>query len=89
LSIFQEAQKCTTGLARTVRGPVFMNDLNRVLLDGTTTIGDKKFFVLKSLQSPPNTFNEAKIKLIPYDKTSKDAGDLFILFNKKKQYELA
>jgi len=89
LNIFQEAQKRTTGLARTVRGPVFMNDLNRVLLDGTTTIGDKKFFVLKSLQSPPDIDNEAKIKLIPYDKTSKDAGDLFILFNQKKQYEIA
>jgi len=32
LKIFQEAQRKTTGLARTVRGPVFMNDLNRVLL---------------------------------------------------------
>jgi len=88
LRIFQEAQKCTTGLARTVRGPVFMNDLNRVLLDGTTVVEDKKYFVLKSLQSPPVTNHEAKIKLIPYDEISKDAGDLFALFDQEEYSEM-
>jgi len=88
LRIFQEAQKRTTGLARTVRGPVFMNDLNRVLLDGTTIVDNKKYFVLKSLQSPPDTDHEAKIKLIPYDERSKDAGDLFALFDQEEVFDI-
>lgn len=81
LRIFQEAQKVTTGLARTVRGPVFMNDLNRVLLDGTTTLNGQKYFVLKSLQCPPNLKSEGKIKLIPYSEKTKDLGNLYDLFN--------
>jgi len=89
LQIFQEAQKCTTGLARTVRGPVFMNDLNRVLLDGTTVVENKKYFVLKSLQSPPGIDHEAKIKLIPYDESSTDAGNLFALFDQEEVFDVA
>ncbi len=81
LHIFQEAQQQTTGLARTVRGPVFMNDLNRILLDGITEINGNTYFVLKSLQAPPETFSEGTIKLIPYNKDLKDLGDLFALFN--------
>jgi L-lysine 2,3-aminomutase len=81
LQIFQEAQKTTTGLARTVRGPVFMYDLNRVLLDGTTEINGNKYFVLKTLQSPPDTQSEGMIKLVPYDETAMDLGNLYKLFN--------
>jgi KamA family protein len=81
LTIFQEAQKLTSGLARTVRGPVFMNDLNRVLLDGVTELNGEKYFVLKNLQSPPETPGEGNIKLIPYNDQLKDAGNLFELFN--------
>jgi len=81
LKIFQEAQKKTTGLARTVRGPVFMNDLHRTLLDGVVTINGEQFFVLKSLQAPPNTFGEGTIKMIPYSDTTKDAGNLIELFS--------
>ncbi|SEL68313.1 L-lysine 2,3-aminomutase [Aquimarina amphilecti] len=84
LRVFQEAQKKTSGLARTVRGPVFMNDLNRVLLDGVTELNGEKYFVLKSLQSPPETNGEGKIKLIPFDEHTKDAGDLFELFKEKE-----
>lgn len=82
LNIFQEAQKLTTGLARTVRGPVFMNDLNRVLLDGITELNGEKYFVLKNLQSPPERPGEGSIKLIPYNEQSMNAGNLFELFNK-------
>lgn len=81
LRIFQEAQRQCSGLARTVRGPVFMNDLNRVLLDGTTELNGEKYFVLKSLQAPPGLQSEGHIKLIPYCEISKGAGDLFSLFN--------
>lgn len=85
LRIFQTAQKQTTGLARTVRGPVFMNDLHRTLLDGVITINDQQYFVLKSLQAPPNTEGEGTIRLIPYSETTKDAGDLIALFSKEKE----
>ncbi len=81
LRIFQEAQHKTTALARTVRGPVFMNDLNRVLLDGTTELNGQKYFVLKTLQCPPGTHSEGKIKLIPYNPHTTSAGNLFELFN--------
>ncbi len=81
LQIFQEAQKITTGLARTVRGPVFMYDLNRVLLDGTTTLNGQKYFVLKTLQAPPGCDSEGDIKLVPYDPHTKDLGNLYELFN--------
>lgn len=81
LKIFQEAQKKTTGLARTVRGPVFMNDLNRILLDDTTEIYGEKYFVLKTLQCPPGLKSEGAIKLISYDVDTKDFGDVFELFN--------
>jgi KamA family protein len=81
LKIFQEAQKLTTGLARTVRGPVFINDINRVLLDGTTVVDNKKYFVLKCLQSAPGTDHEGRIKLIPYDEKSKITDNLYNLFS--------
>lgn len=81
LRIFQDALRQCSGLARTVRGPVFMNDINRVLLDGTTEIHGKKYFVLKSLQAPPGLHSEGAIKLIPYNELTKGAGDLFTLFN--------
>ncbi|MDY8136454.1 hypothetical protein [Aquimarina sp. 2201CG5-10] len=87
LQIFQEAQRQTTGLARTVRGPVFMNDLNRVLLDGITELNGEKYFVLKSLQALPHKQSEGKIKLIPYDQHTKDTGNLFELFNKETDIE--
>jgi len=82
LEIFKEAQKRTTALARTVRGPVFMNDVHRILLDGTLEINNEKFFVLKSLQAPPNMDGEGDIKLIPYSNDALDAGNLFELFSK-------
>ncbi|WP_271782628.1 KamA family radical SAM protein [Aquimarina algiphila] len=85
LQIFQEAQKKTTGLARTVRGPVFMNDLHRTLLDGIVTVNDQRYFALKSLQAPPNMVGEGTIKLIPYSETTKDAGDLIALFSKEQE----
>ncbi|MEM6272229.1 MAG: lysine 2,3-aminomutase [Bacteroidota bacterium] len=81
LRIFQAAQATTTGLARTVRGPVFMYDLNRVLLDGTTTVNGQTYFVLKTLQSPPGTPSEGHIKLLPYDEKAQDLGNLYELFN--------
>jgi len=83
-TIFNEAQKLSSGMARTVRGPVFVNDIYRILLDGITEINGEKYFVLKSLQSPPDTDGEGKIKLIPFDAHTKSAGDLFELFKEKK-----
>jgi len=81
LEIFNEAQKQTPGVTRNARGPIFVNDVYRVLLDGKTTINGSEYFVLKCLQGPSNTQSEGKIKLIPYDKYTKDTGNLFELFN--------
>lgn len=83
LNIFQTAQKQTTGLTRTARGPLFMNDIHRILLDGTVEINKEKFFVLKCLQSP-YTESEGKIKLIPYDKKTRSAGNLTEMFMPKQ-----
>ena len=81
LQIFQDAQKTTSSLARTVRGPVFMYDLHRILLDGVAQINGEKFFVLKSLQSPPGSNAEAMIRFLPYQEDKIDFGDLYRLFN--------
>lgn len=81
LRIFRAAQKQTTSLARTVRGPVFVHDLNRILLSGTVEVDGNKYFVLKSLQSPRGTGSEGDIKLFPFDKANTEPGDLFDLFN--------
>ena len=81
LKIFQEAQRNTTGLARTVRGPVFMNDLNRVLIEGVSQVDGKDYLILKNLQGPPGLDNEGVVKLIPYHSELRDAGDLYALFN--------
>ncbi len=80
LELFQEAQKKASSLARTIRGPVFMNDEHRVLVAGITSIDNNKFFVLKSLQAPPNTLGEGDIKLVPYNEETTDLGDLAQLF---------
>jgi L-lysine 2,3-aminomutase len=79
LEIFQAAQKHATPLARTVRGPVFMNDIIRVLLDGTIITDNQKYFVLKNLQTPPNLSGEGDIKLIPFSEDIQDI-DLYKLF---------
>ncbi|MEM0999234.1 MAG: lysine 2,3-aminomutase [Bacteroidota bacterium] len=81
LRIFREALATSSSKARTVRGPVFMLDLNRVLLDGTTEVNGQKYFVLKTLQAPPGCNSEGDIKLVPYDEQAMDLGNLYHLFN--------
>jgi KamA family protein len=51
LDIFNEAYSRVSGLARTVRGPSMSATPGKVLVDGTTTVGDEKVFVLKFLQA--------------------------------------
>lgn len=83
LRIYQEARKKATTLAKTCNGPVFMNDKDRVLIDGTLELQGEKYFVMKSLQSPPGTNGAGRIRLIPYREDLQDAGDLFALFNEE------
>ncbi|MEM6270157.1 MAG: lysine 2,3-aminomutase [Bacteroidota bacterium] len=85
LKIFQVARKRATSLARTVRGPVFVHDLNRVLISGTTEVAGEKYFVLKSLQSPRGTESEGDIRLLPFSETASDFGDLFDFFTFSKE----
>ncbi len=83
LQLFREARKKATNLARTVRGPVFMNDEHRVMVTGVAEVGDENYFVLKSLQAPPNTTGEGDVKLVSYNKETTDLGDLASLFKEK------
>lgn len=87
LRVFQMAQQQTSGLTRTVRGPVFMNDIHRVLLDGIVEVDQQKYFVLKCIQSPyPES--EGKVKLIPYDEHTSSAGDLVAMFTPETEREV-
>ncbi len=83
LHIFKQAYRNITGLARVVRGPVFMNNTYRVLLDGIIEVGLKKYFALKCIQSP-NSEAEGEIKLIPYDDHLVKIENLGELFSKKR-----
>jgi L-lysine 2,3-aminomutase len=49
--IFQSAYQRVSGLARTVRGPSMSAHPGKVVVDGTTTIGGEKVFVLRFLQA--------------------------------------
>jgi hypothetical protein len=49
--IFQSAYQRVSGLARTVRGPSMSAHPGKVVIDGTTTIGGEKVFVLRFLQA--------------------------------------
>ena len=82
LRIFQSAQQQTTGLTHTVQGPVFMNDVHRVLLDGIVEMDQEKYFALKCLQSPYQE-SEGQIKLIPYNEQTRSAGNLIEMFTPK------
>jgi L-lysine 2,3-aminomutase len=48
--IFTRAFQGVSGLARTVRGPVMSATPGKVLVDGVTTVGNERVFVLKMLQ---------------------------------------
>jgi KamA family protein len=49
-SIFSEALAQVSGLGRTVRGPVMSAAPGKVLVDGVTTAGGERVFVLKMIQ---------------------------------------
>ena len=51
LRIFNAAYSEVSGLARTVRGPSMSATPGKVLVDGVTTIGGERFFVLKMVQA--------------------------------------
>ncbi|HAA23615.1 MAG TPA: lysine 2,3-aminomutase [Cytophagales bacterium] len=88
LAVFQKAQTQTTGLARTVRGPVFMLDIHRIRLDGVVEVAGQKYFSLKCLQSPYEEM-EGQIRLIPYDPETKSAGDLVAMFTPESEMAIS
>ncbi len=87
LRIFQEAQFQCNGLAGSVHGPLFMNDIYRVLLDGTTELNGIRYFVLKGVQGPPGTHIENEIRYVPYDEHTKTVGNLVELFDQSVKFE--
>lgn len=56
--IFRSAIKDTSGLARTVRGPVMSSFGGKVIVDGITDLGSQEVFILRYLQArdPELTF---------------------------------
>lgn len=50
LSIFSDAYRQVSGLARTVRGPSMSARPGKILVDGVTEINGQKYFVLKVIQ---------------------------------------
>ena len=51
LTIFQDAQRTVSGLARTARGPVMSATPGKVAIDGVATVGGERLFVLRLLQA--------------------------------------
>ena len=51
LRVYKQAQSQISGLARTVRGPVFNYQNNKVMLDDIVEFRGEKFFVLKYIQA--------------------------------------
>jgi hypothetical protein len=49
-SIYTEAYRTVSGLARTVRGPVMSTSPGKILMDGYTRVNGKKAMVLKFIQ---------------------------------------
>ncbi|HAA18148.1 MAG TPA: lysine 2,3-aminomutase [Cytophagales bacterium] len=80
LTIFEEAQQSTSGLARSVLGPLFIDQPIRALLAGKTTLMGETYFVLKPQQAPPFMQANAHLQLIPYDTTRAHPGNLMDLF---------
>ncbi|MEM0999940.1 MAG: hypothetical protein AAGN35_23000 [Bacteroidota bacterium] len=85
MKVFQEAKRRLSVEAPYLKGPLFLLDLNRVLLDGTTTLNGQQYFVLKTLQAPPGCDSEGDIRLVPYDEHALDLGNLYELFNGKAE----
>ncbi|HAA18146.1 MAG TPA: lysine 2,3-aminomutase [Cytophagales bacterium] len=85
LSIFQEAKRKATSLAHTVRGPVFMNDLVQVQINGVIETKGQKSFALQCLQAPPTMEVEGQMRWIPFDPDTKSAGDLVTLFSPQEE----
>lgn len=88
LNVFNEAKTKITGLSVSVLGPVFTNDVIRVVLDGIVEIEGSEYFALKCLQSPFPEM-EGQIRLLPYDEHTSKAGDLLALFNDNTELTVA
>jgi L-lysine 2,3-aminomutase len=78
LDIFQQAQSQTTGLARTVRGPVYNYGNNKVLLDGVSEIGGERIFVLKYVQAHQQE-NTGRIFFAKYDNAATRFSELRLI----------
>jgi KamA family protein len=50
-TLYRDAYASVSGLCRTVRGPVMSATPGKVCVDGVTTVGDERVFVLRMLQA--------------------------------------
>ncbi|RZL74387.1 MAG: lysine 2,3-aminomutase [Rhodococcus sp. (in: high G+C Gram-positive bacteria)] len=51
LTIYQQAQRAVSGLARTARGPVMSATPGKIAIDGETVVNGERLFVLRLLQA--------------------------------------
>jgi len=77
--IFQTAEKQVKGLQQPFNGPMFMNDVHCVSIDGVVEVNNQKHFMLNCVESP-YTESKGKIKLVPFDSDTRSAGDLVKMF---------
>ncbi|MBU0992902.1 MAG: lysine 2,3-aminomutase [Proteobacteria bacterium] len=81
--IFKNAYKRVSGLSRTVRGPSMSSTPGKILIDGVTTIGNEKVFVLKFIQGRDSSWVN-KIFFAKYDEHSGWLDDLKPAFGAKQ-----
>lgn len=67
LTVFKEAYKSVSGLARTVRGPSMSTSPGKVLVEDVVSVNGNKFFAMKFLQAR-NKDLVGKLFFIPYDR---------------------
>jgi L-lysine 2,3-aminomutase len=75
LSIFNDAYRQVSGLARTVRGPSMSTDPGKVLIDGVVDVGGERRFALKMIQARDPSW-VGKLFFARYDPTAAWLDDL-------------
>jgi L-lysine 2,3-aminomutase len=78
--IYSESMKKSSGLAKTMHGPVIMHDCRKIEIVGAEEIHGKKQFILKCLQSP-DPEQIGRIATIPYNPAIVDLSESTINFN--------
>ncbi|MGW4356482.1 KamA family radical SAM protein [Nocardia sp. NPDC004582] len=85
-AIFADAYRAVPGLARTVRGPVMSATPGKVVIDGVTTIADRRVFALRLLQARDESLVGTPF-FAHYSETARWLDDLTPAFAPRFPYE--